>query len=96
MGAIAFLSPALQFLDNDAAPLNGGKVYTYIAGTTTPQATYTDSDLSVPNANPIILDSAGRCVIYVPDTTAIKVIVKDSDDVTLYTQDNISPAQVAS
>ena len=30
-----------QFFDNNGAPLTGGKLYTYAAGTTTPQATYT-------------------------------------------------------
>ena len=41
-------------------PLNGGKVYFYVAGTSTPQDTYTDSTGKTANANPVILDSAGR------------------------------------
>ena len=35
-------------------------LFTYVAGTTTPQATYTDVTLSVENANPIILNSVGQ------------------------------------
>jgi hypothetical protein len=35
-------------------------LFTYVAGTTTPQATYTDATLSVQNANPIILNSVGQ------------------------------------
>jgi hypothetical protein len=95
MAAIGLTNPAVQFCDNNGNPLAGGSIYTYIAGTSTPQATYTDSGLSVPNANPIVLDSAGRCVMYLPTTPAIKLVVKDSTAVTIYTQDNVSPAAVA-
>ena len=49
-----------QFLDNNGNPLSGGLLYTYIAGTTTPQATYTTSSGSTPHSNPIVLDSSGR------------------------------------
>lgn len=48
-----------RFFDSTGLPLAGGKLYAYIAGTTTPQALYTDSGLSVPFANPIVLDSQG-------------------------------------
>jgi parallel beta-helix repeat protein len=51
---------AAQFFDNNGNPLSGGKLFTYQAGTTTPQATYTTSAGNVAHANPIILDSAGR------------------------------------
>jgi len=49
-----------QFFDNNGAPLSGGKIYTYEAGTTTPLATYTSSSGSTAHTNPIILNSAGR------------------------------------
>lgn len=59
-----FLSPfagaGAQFFDNSGVILSGGKIYTYAGGTTTPEATYTDSTGTTPHANPIILDSAGR------------------------------------
>ena len=32
-----------QFFDNNGVPLNGGLIYTYDAGTTTPASTYTSS-----------------------------------------------------
>ena len=38
-----------QFFDNNGAPLSGGLIYTYLAGTTTPQATYTTSSGNVAN-----------------------------------------------
>jgi hypothetical protein len=59
-----YLSPvggaAGQFFDSNGNPLAGGKLYTYAAGTTTPQTTYTSSSGLTANANPIILNSAGR------------------------------------
>src|SRR6516164_6003947 len=56
--------PKLTFLDQNGKPMSGGCVFSYAAGTLTPQATYTDSTGTVQNANPIILDSAGRASIW--------------------------------
>jgi hypothetical protein len=52
-----------QFFDNNGIPLAGGLIYTYAAGTTTPQATYTTSAGNIANANPIVLDSAAGIII---------------------------------
>lgn len=49
-----------QFFTNGGLPLNGGLIYTYEAGTTTPKATYTTVLGNVQNANPIELDGFGR------------------------------------
>ena len=49
-----------QLLDNSGNVLTGGKIYTYLAGTTTPATTYTSSNGVTANSNPIILNSAGR------------------------------------
>ena len=95
MAAIGLLSPNQQFFSNAGAPLVGGKVYTYITGTSTPTNTYSDADLSVPNANPIILDGSGRAIIYCPPTPGIKLVVTNSADVTQWTQDMIAQATVA-
>ena len=58
----------------------GGKIYTYVAGSTTPVATYTDATGLVQNANPIILDSAGRPtgMIWIQGGTSIKMVVTDA------------------
>tara|TARA_R110000868_G_scaffold285878_1_gene546347 strand:+ start:1394 stop:1891 length:498 start_codon:yes stop_codon:yes gene_type:complete len=59
-----FLSPiggaGWQFFNNDGTVLAGGKLYTYIAGTSTPKTTYTTSAGTIAHANPIVLDSSGR------------------------------------
>jgi hypothetical protein len=75
------------FTDNSGQPLSGGKVYTYAAGTSTPKDTYTDNLGATPETNPVILDSNGRKQIY--GTGSYKFLVKDSDDVLLYTFDNL-------
>lgn len=53
-----------QFFDNNGNPLAGGKVYNYIVGTTTFKTTWQDSAEATSNANPVVLDSAGRALIY--------------------------------
>lgn len=54
-----FLTPSPQFFDNNGNPLTGGKVCFFAAGTTTPQATYSESTGTTLNSNPVILNSAG-------------------------------------
>jgi hypothetical protein len=49
-----------QFLDQNGRPLSNGCVFTYISGTNTPQATFTDFTGGTPNPNPIQLDGSGR------------------------------------
>lgn len=84
------LAPVLKqrFFDANGNPLSGGKVYTYQAGTTTPQATYTDSTLGTPNANPVVLDADGYAAIWLSQALSYKFVVKTSADVTLFTTDN--------
>jgi hypothetical protein len=50
--------------DANGAPLAGGKLYSYAAGTSTPLATYTDQGGGTPNANPTILDSSGEASVW--------------------------------
>jgi len=80
--------PFLQFVDANGAPLAGGKLYTYAAGTTTPLATYTTNTGNISNANPVILDSAGRASVWL-GAGSYKFVLKDSTDVLVYTTDNI-------
>ena len=60
-GAQVQIAPQIymQFLDSNGVPLAGGFLFTYAAGTTTLQTTYTDSTGTIANANPIPLDSSG-------------------------------------
>lgn len=85
--AILLNAPYCYFADSNGAPLAGGKVYTYTAGTTTPLASYTDSTGGTPAANPVILDSAGRAEIWL--SGSYKILVADSLGNTIHTTDNI-------
>lgn len=50
-----------QFFDNNGFPLSGGKIFTYADGSSSIlQATYSDMAGTVPNTDPIVLDSSGR------------------------------------
>jgi hypothetical protein len=83
-----------QFFDNNGTILSGGLVYTYTAGTTTPQAAYTTSSGSTAHTNPIVLDSAGRVPsggeIWLTDAVAYKFLLKTSVGVTIATYDNVT------
>lgn len=91
-----FLSPlagaGTQFFDNSGNPLNGGKLYTYAAGTTTPQATYTSISGVTPNANPIILSSNGRLPneVWLTEGVAYKFLLATSADVQIGVYDDIA------
>ena len=80
-----------QFFDNNGNPLAGGLIYTYSAGTTTPIATYTSSSGTVANANPIVLDSAGRtpAQIWLTEGNSYKFVLQTSTGTLIKTDDNI-------
>lgn len=84
---------AAQFFDNSGNVLTGGKIYTYLAGTTTPATTYTSSNGTVSWSNPIVLDASGRVSgsgeIWLTDGIQYKFLLKDSNDVLIATYDNI-------
>jgi hypothetical protein len=77
-----------QFFDNNGAVLAGGKLYSYLAGTTTAQATYANAAGTV-NANPVVLDSAGRADVWLDPTIAYKLVLQDVNGVQIWSEDNI-------
>jgi hypothetical protein len=81
-----------QLFNNNGDPLAGGKIYTYLAGTTTNAATYTTAAGNIAHTNPIILNGAGRVPsgeIWLLFNTAYKFVVTDSNDVLIGSFDNI-------
>ena len=75
------------YVSGTSTPLAGGKLYTYLPGTTTPTTTYTTAAGTVANANPVVLDSNGEADVWF--TGVIKLVLTDSADVTIWTKDNI-------
>jgi hypothetical protein len=90
--ASANLGPVPYFTVQDANgnPVSGAKINTYVAGTSTPAATYTDRTAGTPNANPVVCDSAGRAVIFFDDSVVYKLVITDASDVAIKTVDNFS------
>lgn len=70
------------------APLAGGKVYAYSQGTSTPKNTYTDNTGTALNPHPVVLDANGEAAIWL--SGFYKIILKDYNDVTQWTVDNVS------
>jgi hypothetical protein len=89
-----YLTPdaRLRVFSDLSVVLPGARLHTYVAGTpSTPLATYSDSALTIPNANPIIADAFGLFgPIYLTPGTAYKLVLGDTTDVTIWTQDNVA------
>lgn len=84
---------AAQLFNDNGDPLAGGKIYTYLAGTTTNAATYTTAAGNIAHSNPIVLDGAGRVPsgeIWLTEGTSYKFVVKDSADNLIGTYDNLT------
>jgi hypothetical protein len=94
--ASVLLSPygiGQQFFDDNGVPLAGGLIYTYQAGSSTPLVTYTTNAGTIANANPIVLDAAGRVPqeIWLLTGFSYKFVLQNADAVLIQTLDNIYP-----
>lgn len=83
-----FLNPS------NGAPASGFLIFTYAAGTTTKQNTYTSSTGLTPNTNPVILDTLGEADIWLTAGLSYKFVFSyptDTDPPTnpIWTVDNI-------
>lgn len=88
------LSPignGFQFFTSGGLPLNGGLLYTYAAGTSTPQATYTTPQGTIANANPMVMNSDGRLPneVWLNSGISYKFVLNDSLGSLIATYDNL-------
>jgi hypothetical protein len=81
-----------QFFDDNGVPLAGGKIYTYLSGTSTPATTYTSSSGATANTNPIVLDAAGRVAeeVWLTDDVQYRLVLQTALSVQIWLKDNIS------
>ena len=86
-----------QFFDNSGNPLSGGQIYTYAAGTTIQQATYTTYTGLIANSNPIILNTSGIPAnqIWLTDGIIYKFSVFTNTGVLVGTYDNLPGIQAS-
>lgn len=95
---MATISPWLDqkfYLADGITPNAGGKVFTYQPGTTTKKTTYV-SESGAANANPIILNSAGECNLWL-GADGYKIVNAPSTDTdppsaAIKTWDNVNTA----
>lgn len=88
MAAARFVMPLQVGFGTDGQFSPGSKLFFYEAGTSTPLETYSDADLAIENANPVIANAAGYFGnIFVKDQL-YKVILTDVDDVQIFQADN--------
>lgn len=70
-------APIFRAFDSNGKPLAGGKLYSYLTGTTTPQATYADPT-GTPNDNPVILDANGEAIVYLDSVKVYALKLTDA------------------
>lgn len=77
-------TPEVFLCDANGNPLASGTISTYVPGSLTAKATWQDADQTILNTNPIILDSAGRAIVY--GSGIYRWIVRDSAGDLVYDQ----------
>jgi hypothetical protein len=86
-------APYQTVLDNAGNLVPNACIWTYVAGTTTPAATYSDA-LGTPNTNPIRADAAGRYTAYLVPGAGYLFVVEQpatppAHGAVIRTQDNV-------
>lgn len=91
-----------QFLDSNGNPLVGGKLFTYLADSSTKVATFKDIGGAASHTNPIVLDASGRppTAIYLISGNSYKFVLAPSTDTDpptspIYTWDDIATVDPA-
>lgn len=85
------LSPLFRqrFFDSNGLPLAGGQLFSYIAGTTTPQGTFSNQS-GTSNTNPVILDAYGYADVWLNASLAYKFVLEDVNSNVQWTVDNVT------
>lgn len=81
MSASIAILPSYQFFKATGQPAANCNLHTYLANTLTDVTTWLDKDQITENSNPILLDSDGRCTLWVEPGIYIDLVLKDELDV---------------
>jgi hypothetical protein len=84
-----YISPQEQYFDTLGVPLNGGKLFFYQPSTLVLKNTYSNTALTIPNTNPIILATNGSPVVDIWLDGVYRVILKDSNDNVVWDKDPV-------
>ena len=83
-----FANPTTQYFNNSGQILSGGKLRFKTSGSDSLKDTYSNVGLSSANANPVVLDSAGRAPdIFLSGTYRVELL--DSSDVMIWQRDPV-------
>lgn len=88
MAGARFVLP-YQTVVYPAYGIPGAKLWFYESGTDTPQNTYSDAGLTVPNDNPVPADAGGRFPNIFLLSAAYKVVLTDALDDEIWTADPV-------
>jgi hypothetical protein len=89
VSALLLPFPKFRAFTTNGAPLAGGQLYSYAAGTSTPLATYNSASGIVPNPNPTFLDATGQADVWLPANIPYKLRLCDANGVQQWVVDNI-------
>jgi hypothetical protein len=78
-----------QQFDMDGAPLSGGLLQFFTAGTSTPQTPFQDTALTIAHSNPIVLDASGRVPMFYVSDGFIKIRLTDKNGVVIIAADQL-------
>jgi hypothetical protein len=90
-----FVMPRAYAPSATGAPLAGAQLYFYASGTTTPQNTYSEDTLSIPNPNPVLADQSGTFPDIFLQNLNYRVLLTDSNNAEIWTADPVAPFNFA-
>lgn len=88
-GAARFVLPYQTVIDASGVPIPGAYLFFYQSGTSAPLNTYSDSDLTGPNSNPVPADAGGMFPSIFMLNQAYKVVLTDSLGNEVWTADPV-------
>jgi hypothetical protein len=83
-----YVNPVPQYLDGAGDPVVNGKLFVYESEQNVLKSTFADQKQTIPNTNPIILDSAGRTPNTFYTGTA-RIVLQDSSGLQLFERDPV-------